>query len=182
MSINQGVRQGCVASLHVLALYTYIFMTKLGSMEGFGIGATVVNNIWYVDDTVIVAESEMQPQRLIIVVVVKSVEKGLHLNIAKSFSMVFSKSVTTPTCHIDVRGDILEEVQSFIYLGSLFSSDARCEKEIRRRIGVPESSFTSLNKVLTSRNIDMSVRVRVLNAMCGQLCYMVVRHGLFLLS
>ena len=53
-------------------------------------------------------------------------------------------------------------MQSFIYLGSLFSSDARCEKEIRRRIGIAKSSFTYTNKVLTSRNIDMAVLIRVL--------------------
>ena len=28
----------------------------------------------------------------------------------KSFSMVFSKSITTPTCNIDVHGNVLEQV------------------------------------------------------------------------
>ena len=88
------------------------------------------------------------------------------MNSVNSFSMVFSKVITTPTCDIDVHGNILEQVQSFIYLGSLFSSDARCEKEIRRRIDIAKSNFTSINKVLTSRNIDMAVRIRVLK------CYM----------
>ena len=109
-----------------------------------------------------VAESEEQLQRLINVVVAKSEAKGLHLNSAKSFSMMFSKLITTPTFHIDVHGNILEQVQSFIYLGSLIYSDARCEKEIRRQIGIAKSRFTSMNKVLTSRNIDMAVRIRVL--------------------
>ena len=139
-----------------------MIMRELGDMKGFRIGGTVVNNLRYADDTVIIAESEEQLHRLINVVVAKSEAKGLHLNSAMSFSMVFSKSITTPTCHIDVHGNILEHVQSFIYLGSLFSSDARCEKEIRRRIGIAKSSFTSMNKVLTSRNIDMAVRIRVL--------------------
>ena len=49
-----------------------------------------------------------------------------------------------------------------VHLFSLFSSNARCEKDIRRRIGIAKSSFTSMKKVLTSRNIDMAVRVRVL--------------------
>ena len=76
------------------------------------------------------------------IVVAKSEEKRLHLNNTKSVSIVFSKSITTPTCHIDVHGNILDQVQSFIYLGSLFSSDARCENEIRMRIGIAKSSFT----------------------------------------
>ena len=87
-------------------------MRALGDMEGFRIGYTIVNNLRHANDTVIVAESEEQLQRLINVVVAKSEEKGLHLNSAKSFSMVFSKSITThsPTCHIDVHGNILEQV------------------------------------------------------------------------
>ena len=96
------------------------------------------------------------------VVVAKSEQKGLNLNSDKSFSVVFSKSITTHTCHIDIHGNILEQVQSFIYLGSLFSSYARWEKEIIKRIGIAKSSFTSMNTVLTSRNIDMAVRIRVL--------------------
>ena len=64
-------------------------MRELGDMEGFKIGGTVVNNyhLRYADDTVIVAESEEQLQRLINVVVANSEEKGLHLNSAKSFSI-----------------------------------------------------------------------------------------------
>ena len=46
--------------------------------------------------------------------VAKSEEKGLHLNSAKSVSIVFSKSITTSTCYIDVHGNILEQIQSFI--------------------------------------------------------------------
>ena len=118
-SIKQGVRQGCVASPHLFALYTEMIMRELGDMECFRIGGTVVNNLRYADDTVIVSESEEQLQRLINVVIAKSDEKGLHLNSAKSFSMVFSKSITTPTCHIDVHGKILKQVKLFIYLGSL---------------------------------------------------------------
>ena len=43
-----------------------------------------------------------------------------------------------------------------VYLGSQFTSDARCEKEIRRRIGIVKSAFTSMSKVLTSRDIHMT--------------------------
>ena len=111
----------------------------------------------------IIAESEEQLQRLINVVVSKSEEKGLYLNSAKSFTMVISKASQIPTCNINVHDKILEQVHSFVYLGSPFTSDARCEKEIRRRIGIAKSAFTSMSKVLTSRdNIHMTVCIKVL--------------------
>ena len=130
-------------------------------MESFRIGGTVVNILRYADATVIIDESEEQLQRLINVVVAKSKGTELHLTSGKSFSMMFSKSITTLTCHIDVHGNIIEQVQSFIYLGSLFSLDARYEKQIRRQYGIAKPSFTYTNKVLTSRNIDMAVRIRL---------------------
>ena len=61
--INQGVRQGCVASPHLFALYTHMIMRELDDMDGFRIGGTVVNHLRYADDTVIIAESEEQLQR-----------------------------------------------------------------------------------------------------------------------
>ena len=161
LDIKQGVRQGWVASPHLFALYMMI-MKELNAMDGFRIGVTVVNNLRYADDTVIIAESEEQLQRLIYVVVTKSEEKGLYLNSAKSFAMVFSKASQIPTCNINVRSKILEQVHSFEYLGSQFTSDARCEKEIRRRIGIAKTVFTCMSKVLASRNIHMTVRINVL--------------------
>ena len=131
-------------------------------LHGFRIGGTVVNNLRYADDTVIISESEEQLQRLINVVVTKNEEKGLYLNSANSFTMVYSKASQIPTCNINVHGKILEQVYSFVYLGSQFTSDARCEKEIRRRIWIAKSAFTSMSKVLTSKDIHMTVRIKVL--------------------
>ena len=56
-------------------------MRELDGMDGFRIGGTVVNNLRYADDTVIIAESEEQLQHLINVVVTKSEEKCLYLTV-----------------------------------------------------------------------------------------------------
>ena len=156
LDIKQGVRQECVSSPHLFALYTEMIMRELDDMDGFRIGGTVVNNLRYADDTVIIAQSEEQLPRLINVVVTKSEEKGLYLNSAKSFAMVFSKASQIPTCNINVHGKILEQVHSFVYFGSQFTSDARCEMEIRRRIGITKSVFTSMSKDIKGYTYDSS--------------------------
>ena len=76
--------------------------------------------------------------------------------------MVCSKSSSIPTCQIKVHGKPLEQVNSFLYLRSVFSSDGRCEKEVKRRIGIAKTAFTSMKKVLCGRNISIPVRLRVL--------------------
>ena len=81
---------------------------------------------------------------------------------AISFTMVFSNAKVNLICNITVHGKYIEQVQSFVYLGSIFSSDAICKKDIRRRIGIAKFTFTSLHKVLISRSIDITVRMLVL--------------------
>ena len=56
LDIKQGVRQCCVASPHLFALYTEIIMRELDDMYGIRIGGTDVNNLRYAGDTVIIAE------------------------------------------------------------------------------------------------------------------------------
>ena len=162
MSIKQGVRQGCVASPHLFALYTEMIIREIEDMKGIRIDDKVVNNIRYADDTVILAESEQQLQQLVHTVVTESELKGLYLNSTKSFTMVFSKAKVSPACSVSVHGNVLGQVQSFVYLWSLFTSDARNDKQVRRRIGIAKSTFTSMNIILTARTISIAVRLRVL--------------------
>ena len=169
LDIKHGVRQGSVAS-HLFALYTKMIMRELDDMDGFRIGGTVVNNLRYADDTVIIAESEEQLQRLINVVVTKSEKKGLHFNKVLRHG-VFEGFTNLYMQHQCSRQDTGTSTL-VLCLGSQFTSDARCEKEIRRRIGIAMSVFTSMSKVLSSRNIYMyiyiyiyiymTVRIRVL--------------------
>ena len=175
MSIQQGVRQGCVASPYLFfSMYTERIMRSLDDKIGFRMGGRVINNLRYADDTVILAETEYELQDLMDIVVQESEQKGLFLNICKSYTMLFNKSSSIPTCQIKVYGKPLEQVNSFVYLGSVFTSDGRCEKEVKRRIGIAKTAFTSLKKVLCARNISMPVRLKVLNC---RLYYTDVKHG-----
>ena len=122
-------------------------------------GVHVINNLRYAADTVIIAESKNQLQQLIATTVVEESEaKGLFLNSAKSFTMVFSKSEVRHTCKITVQGNTLEQVDRFVYLESLFTSDGRCEQDVRQRIAIAKSAFTSLEKVLKNRNFNIQLR------------------------
>ena len=101
----------------------------------------MINNSRYSDDTVIIAETEEELQQQIDIVVRESENKGWYLNGSKSFTMVFSKSTVIPTCNITIHGTSLEQVNSFIYLGSMFTSDGRCVQDVRRRIGIAKISI-----------------------------------------
>ena len=101
MSIKQGVHHGCVASPHFFAMYTEMIMTSLEDKGGFRIGGRVINNLTYADDTMILSETQHELHHLIDIVVQESEQKGLFLNIAKSYTM--SKSSSISTCQIKVH-------------------------------------------------------------------------------
>ena len=44
----------------------------------------------------------------------------------------------------------------------MFTPDGRCVQAVRQRIGIAKSAFTSLDKVLKSRDIKLQLRIRVL--------------------
>ena len=57
----------------------------------------------------------------------------------------------------------MEQVNSFNYLGSMLTSDGRCEKEIRRRIGMAKTSFNQMSPVLIKdRKLSIPLKVRLL--------------------
>ena len=62
MSINHVVRHECVTSLASIALYTEMIIRIIVDKGGIKMGGTVINNIRYTEDTVIMAESKSQLQ------------------------------------------------------------------------------------------------------------------------
>ena len=72
MNIKQGVRQGCVASPHLFALYTEMIMRSIDGMGGLRVGGTVINNLRYADDTVIIAETVAELQQLMDIIIRES--------------------------------------------------------------------------------------------------------------
>ena len=86
-------------------------------MHGIKMGGTVINNIRYADDTVVIAESERQLQQLMGTVVEKSEAKCLLLNSAMTFNIMFSNSDVISTCKITVHGNIFDQVDTLVYMG-----------------------------------------------------------------
>src|SRR5204862_8244908 len=82
--IKMGVRKGCVLSTDLFVLYSENIMRIIENMPGVKVGGYNFNNLRYTDDTVLVAQSEEDLQRLIDVIVIESNLKGLSLNSRKT--------------------------------------------------------------------------------------------------
>ena len=82
--IGKGVRQGCILSPCLFNLYAEYIMRNAGLEEaqaGIKIAGRNINNLRYVDDTTLMAESEEELKSLLMKVKEKSQKVGLKLNI-----------------------------------------------------------------------------------------------------
>ena len=80
-----------------------------------------INNLRYVDDTILMAESEEELKSLLMKVKVESEKVGLNLNIQKTKIMA-SGLVTS----WEIDGETVETVSDFIFWGSKITADGDC--------------------------------------------------------
>ena len=76
--------------------------------------------------------------------------------------MVVSKKSNSPKINIAIDGQQIEQVTSYMYLGSLITEDGRCEKEIKRRIMIARTTFINMRTPLSCRGINLKTRLRAI--------------------
>ena len=156
--IKKGVRQPCVLSPNLFNLYTEKIFREVEDMKGVNIGGVNINNLSYANDTVLLAEGPMFLQALLTAVNEKGKPYGMEMNIIKTKSMVISRKKPVPNISISVEGKPIQQVDRMVYLGYMATEDGKCDKEIKRRIGIASTAFESMAKILTSRNISIELR------------------------
>ena len=67
-------------------------------MKGIKINGINISNIRYADNTVLIADSEIELQNLVDTVEAESERLGLQLNVKKRYSMVITKKKKMPWC------------------------------------------------------------------------------------
>jgi len=98
---------------------------------GFRIGGTLVTNLKYADDNV-TASSQVELQELVDRLHQRANEFGMRINVRKTKVMKVSDDPTPMTTSID--GELLEQVNTFKYLGAIFNEHTLCDNEIEQRL------------------------------------------------
>ena len=91
------------------------------AQAGIKIAGRNINNLWYADDTILMAESEEELKSHLMKVKEKSEKVGLKLNIQKMKVMASS-----PITSWEIDGETVETVSDFIFLGSKITADGDC--------------------------------------------------------
>ena len=102
--------------------------TGLGEAHaGIKIAGRNINNLRYVDDTTLMAESEEKLKSLLMKVKEESENVGLKLNIQKTKIMA-----SGPITSWQIDGETVETVSDFIFWGSKITAEGDCSHEIKR--------------------------------------------------
>ena len=123
------------------------------AQAGIKIAGRNINNLRYVDDTTLMAESE-ELNSLLMKVKEESEKTGLKLNIQKMKIMTFS-----PITSWQIDGKTMETVTDIIWGGSKITADGDCSHEIKRHLLLGRKAMINLDSILKSRDITLPTKV-----------------------
>ena len=90
----------------------------------------------------------------------ESEKLGLKLIIQKTKIMASS-----PITSWEIKGETVQTVADFIFLGSKITADGDCSHEIKRRLLLGRKVMTNLDSIFKSRDITLPTKVRLVKAM-----------------
>ena len=164
--IGKGVRQGCSLSPLLFNIYVEEAMKEFSAKctHGIKINGELYQTIRFADDIALIAESEetleIALQELNDHLRVKC---NMKINKTKTKIMKCSRDGSQKNS-IWLEGERLAQVNLFKYLGSIITSDGRCEKDIRSRIAQAKEAFNKKRSLLTSKAKSLPVRKRFIKS------------------
>ncbi|MCP5003018.1 MAG: hypothetical protein GY941_03575 [Planctomycetes bacterium] len=178
--ISVGVRQGCVMSPWLFNVYMDGCIREMKARVGdIGVGLQLDGVGWslvaslFADDTVLMAESERELQRVVKEFDTVCKRRKLRVNVGKSKVMVFERAegevidFATPyrvgvpnesRCEIMLGREMMEEVDEFKYLGTVLCKHGSMEGETRERAVKGRQVIGSLGRIMKGRNVSMEVK------------------------
>ena len=130
------------------------------AQAGIKVAGRNINNLRYVDDTNLMAESEDKLKSLLMKEKEENEKVGLKLNIQKTKIMA-SGSITS----WQIDRERMEILRNFIFLGSKITADGDCSHEIKRCILLKRKVMTKLDSIFKSRDITLPTKVHLVKAM-----------------
>ena len=121
-----------------------------------------MNNLRYVDDTTLMAESEEELKNLLKEVKEESEKTGLKLNIKKKKTKIMASG---PITSWQIEGERVVVVTDFLFLGSKITANGDCSHEIKRFFLLGRKVMTNLDSIFESRDITLQTKFHLVKAM-----------------
>jgi hypothetical protein len=104
-------------------------------------------SLLFADDIVLIADTEEKLQKSVIEWTHEVERKGMELNEKKSKVMKVNKK-GEGNINIQCKGEMLEHVDSYTYLGTVISQDGRIDQEAANRVQKANSAYFQMNNII----------------------------------
>ncbi|KAK3508624.1 hypothetical protein QTP70_000911 [Hemibagrus guttatus] len=158
--VHVGLRQGCPLSPVLFIVFMDRISRRSQGLEGVRFGDHRISSLIFADDVVLLAPSSLDLQHALGHFAAECEAAGMRVSTSKSEAMVLDRKKVA--CTLQGGGEVLPQVEEFKYLGVLFTSEGRMDREIDRRIGAAAAVMRSMyrsgvvNKEL-SRKAKLSI-------------------------
>ena len=170
--VKVGLRQGCVMSPWLFNIFMDGVVREVyARMGGRGLELInergwpwMLNQLLFADDTALVASSEEELQQLVKVFDEVCKRRKLKVNIGKSKVMRCTRNIDDRRLDVRIGGEMLEEVDSFKYLGSVIARDGGIAEEVKSRVGEASKVIGGMNKLFKCREMGMRAKKGIFEA------------------
>src|SRR5688572_15115455 len=143
----------------------FMIREAMEEIEGIRFGGFNITDLRYADDAVLVAGKKKKLQKMNDKLNDTCKDYGMDINVRKTKVIVVDgdRAVNGSQACFTLDGVPFEQATRFKYLGSWISDDARCEENIRVRVGIARAEFWQ-NKEVIRGNICLSTKLKILNS------------------
>ena len=159
--VETGLRQGCPLScmLFNIVLEKVIRDTPAAN-DPIELSNTTIDRLAYADDCDLVGETFQGRDEQLQNFNESGQRAGLEIKEMKTKAMKMGREERTED-FIDLGGFMLEEVDSFRYLGSIVNTNNTMEEEVMTRIGAASKCSWSVNSILRSKDVSRTTKLRL---------------------
>ena len=121
-----------------------------------------LDDLDFANDLALLSHTQQQLQEKTSTVADTSARIGLNIHKGKSKVLKVNATSTTPIC---LEEKELEEVESFVYLGSIVDKQDGADVDIKTRVGKARKAFQQLRNVWVFRHLFHKLKIKIYNAM-----------------
>ncbi|KAK3565371.1 hypothetical protein QTP86_007107 [Hemibagrus guttatus] len=158
--VHVGLRQGCPLSPVLFIVFMDRISRRSQGLEGVRFGDHRISSLIFADDVVLLAPSSLDLQHALGRFAAECEAAGMRVSTSKSEAMVLDRKKVA--CTLQDGGEVLSQVEQFKYLGVLFTSEGRMDREIDRRIGTAAAVMRSMYRsVVVKKELSWKAKLSI---------------------
>ncbi|KAI5752456.1 hypothetical protein M8J77_017138 [Diaphorina citri] len=163
-SIRKGVRQGCQISPYLFNIYIEKAIRECKECcTGVMLSGKRIQMLRFADDIAVLAPDESNLKRSLETMNEVFEKYKMKMNMKKTEILVCSKE--REEVNIYIKNEKIKQIDTFKYLGSNITQDAKSTSDIKQRIALAKIAFNKKKILLCSNNIDINIRKQLIKTL-----------------